>query len=86
MKVKLLLAFALALTGCVRDGSSSTPTDNPAFPARKLFTVDGCAMYRFYDAGDHWFMTCPSRTDYTGQCGKGCSTHEVIETVPVEAP
>lgn len=86
MKANLLLVFALLLTGCVRDGASPTPTDNPNFPLAKLFTVNDCTMYRFYDDGYRWFMTCPGYTEYTRGCGKGCSTNEVIETVPVEAP
>jgi hypothetical protein len=87
MKVKLLLVCALALSACTRDGSSTIPTDNPAYPLTKLFVHERCSVYRFYDDGWHYLVTCPGAiTTQQSTCAKCSHYDEVIETVPVETP
>lgn len=43
----------------------------PSIEVERLFTVDGCTVYRFYDNGTRHFASCPGST-VIHQCGKGC--------------
>lgn len=79
---KILLAMALGLTlaSCAQKGSY-VPTEgtvgDSSFNVQKLFTTEGCTVYRFLDAGDwHYFTNCTSTiTTITESCGKNCVTH-----------
>ena len=48
--IALLLFVAVMATGCVDYVPSSKPvkSDNPNYEVRKLFTVDGVTVYRFF--------------------------------------
>lgn len=73
----------LLLAGCARQELSTARTDNPNFTPDRLFTQDGCTVYRFLDAGRyHYFATCPgSSLSHHYSCGKGCSREESFPTV-----
>lgn len=59
MKILLLAALALStLTGCREEQVEAVPTDNPTFEVVKLFTVDGCTIYRFDDGRRVHFADC----------------------------
>lgn len=64
----------------------TTQSNNAEFPVEHLFSHDGCDLYRFYDAGYHWYAKCvgpstPSVTTITPKpCGKGCVRDEVVST------
>ena len=80
-----MLAAVLLLAGCEKEPLSIEPVDNNEFRLERLFTHDGCTVYRFRDTGrSHYYTDCRGRTTstYTTGCGKGCtSTHyDEIET------
>ncbi len=83
MKYTLLLALAL-LAGCnTEDPVSTNQTDNVKFRVDKLFTNEGCTIYRFTDGGyDHYYANCPGATAMEDHgCGKGCTRHEGVPTL-----
>jgi hypothetical protein len=58
-KLLTFAAFALALSGCARDPVETTRTSNPGIAVEKLFEHEGCAMYRFRDAGSYvYYSNC----------------------------
>lgn len=82
---KMLLFIALfLLAGCEKQPMSIESTENVDFKVEKLFTHDGCTVYRFYDYRNHYYTDCRGRTTstYSTSCGKGCtSTHyDEVET------
>ena len=61
MRLVTLAAFAgtLALAGCGNDPIERKHTDNVDMQVDKLFTVDGCVVYRFVDWGEpRYFASC----------------------------
>lgn len=85
---KLLIVLVLFLAGCANDGIQVVQTDNMSITATKLMTIEGCSVYRFYDAG-HWIYTtiCPSGRSQTSwderrQAGKTNYTERrTVDTV-----
>lgn len=69
--VAILAVFALA--GCVKPAETSTAV-NQEFVVEKLFTHEGCTVYRFMDGGaSRYFTNCHGSTQWKESCGKGCS-------------
>jgi hypothetical protein len=81
---RFLLAGLLLLSACYSDGLETRTTDNEKFKIEMLFTVEGCRVYRFFDAGrSHYFSRCSntsSAVTSTKDCGKGCTYPEEIRT------
>ena len=79
MRTIAIAAACVALAACAKDPVSVAPTNNPDVSAALLFSVDGCKVYRFEDAGAYrYFATCPNSTvmsSHTVQCGKTRCTH-----------
>ncbi|EOS94732.1 hypothetical protein ETR_12178 [Erwinia tracheiphila PSU-1] len=81
-RVFLIAAFLLA--GCDKDPESVQMVGSD-FKVGKLFTVDGCSVYRFADGGRNiYFTNCPGQTgsSYTARSGKHQATYydDVITT------
>ena len=80
-----MVATVGVLVGCAQPPKSTIQTDNYNFELGKLFTTDGCTVYRFYDAGHyHYFTKCENsqrvETTTDGSCGKGCTVQDNIPT------
>lgn len=75
----------LLLVACYKEPVDRKATDNPEVPVEKLFTQDGCAVYRFEDGGRmHYFAKCENATATamsTESCGKNCIRDVEIPTV-----
>ena len=74
--IAILLFAALMVSGC-DPSSKPVESDNPSYEVRKLFTVDGVTVYRFYDGGRCIYFTNGNGVvQYThSQCvkaGKSC--------------
>ena len=76
-KILLALALGMLLTSCAQKGipvsvENTVPGQN--YTVTKLFTAEGCTVYRFFDTGDYHYMTnCTSTiTTITKSCGKNC--------------
>jgi hypothetical protein len=83
---KLLLIFtAVLLAGCFGENAVETAkTNNPNFEIDKLFTKDGCDIYRFRDAGyNRYFVNCANNQasiSWNESCGKGCTNNVSVQT------
>ena len=85
MKRLIILALAVAVSACTKQAmESSKPSGNSEFTVDKLFTQDGCTVYRFLDAGYHrYFVKCTSgdaRTEWREGCGNNYCRQEEIPT------
>lgn len=73
----IVAALGLTLAGCGREAIETTKTDNQAISVDRLFTKDGCTVYRFSDAGRYrYFARCAgtaSMATWDESCGKDCS-------------
>lgn len=79
MKTILSLAVVamliVGLSACGRKAEGVAPTSNNNFEIEKLFTHEGCTMYRFEDVYSRYFMICkdqPSQVEWQENCGKNC--------------
>lgn len=77
MKILIALLVAVLMAGCTKPPESST-TVNPNFQVDKLFTVEGCTVYRFEDGGYYYFTNCSGSVEWTENCGKNCTRRESI--------
>lgn len=69
-RLAALAAVVMVLGGCGKQAESSTAA-GVEFRVDKLFTVDGCTVYRFRDAGYYrYFTNCSGSTDWTERSGK----------------
>lgn len=71
-KTLIILAVAL-LTGCFKPAETSTSAGRE-FVVDKLFTHEGCTVYRFYDGGNsRYYTNCQGSTTWREGCGKNCT-------------
>lgn len=77
MKHLALIALVALLAGCSKQAETSTAV-GAEFVVDKLFTHEGCTVYRFYDGGNARYYTNCGSTAWTRQCGKGCVYQEGI--------
>jgi hypothetical protein len=76
VKTFLAILALAALAGCSKPAETSTVVGKE-FVVDKLFTYEGCTVYRFTDAGySRYFTNCSGSTSWTEICGKNC-THQV---------
>lgn len=89
MKV-ILLILMLCVCSCTKqiEPKETIPIAGSESSVDKLFTVDGCTTYRFYDGGYiHYFVKCSdivmTTSTHSESCGKGCTRTitDEIETV-----
>jgi hypothetical protein len=78
MKLIIALLAIAALTAC-----GGKPEETRAvgvdFQVDKLFTVDGCTVYRFGDAGYmRYFTNCSGSTSWQEPCGKNCTRETAV--------
>ena len=83
----------LALPACYvpQPPVTSSRSNNPEISVQTLFTHDGCTVYRFFDAGYHYYARCDAAhatvaTMSTVSCGRNCRRQEDIATVGVDRP
>ncbi|WP_217363422.1 DUF4884 domain-containing protein [Pantoea sp. CCBC3-3-1] len=73
---KIILLAAVLLVGCDKEPESVQMAGSD-FRVGKLFTVDGCTVYRFADGGRNvYFTNCPGQTNssYSRNNGKNRTT------------
>jgi hypothetical protein len=87
-RMMMLGVAVAALTACANEPVSQASTDNPSVEPVMLVTIEGCHVYRFYDAGHYRYTTiCPSgrvgrvSSAYSESSGKTTVTRvETIDT------
>lgn len=80
-RIALALALLAALTGCAeKKAAEASSAAGVEFSVDRLFTHDGCTVYRFSDAGHlRYFTRCDGASSSSAQwtitqpCGKGCT-------------
>ena len=80
MKRSLIFVYlVLLVSGCVGDPESNKQV-NVNYNVSKLFTYEGCSVYRFEDgwARYKYFTNCSGTTSWTEYCGKSCTTQESV--------
>lgn len=72
MKLAIIALAALALTGCEKAAMETITTGSDGdFQVSRLFTVDDCTAYRFYDNGRAVYYTnCKGSTNSEHREGK----------------
>jgi len=79
MRTILALVAVFALVGCTKPAETSTSVGRE-FVVDKLFTHDGCTVYRFTDGGNNrYFTNCQGSTSWAESCGKGCTRQQGID-------
>jgi hypothetical protein len=74
----LLAIIAATFTSCAKDGVEEKQTDNQRFRVTRLFTNEGCTLYRFTDDGySRYYTNCSGSTQWQEQHGKTSSPAEV---------
>lgn len=86
-----IMAAVLSAGACAAPAMETRiATPNPSVSVDLLFTYDACRVYRFYDAGPHYFVRCDPASRSSGDsaatlsrvpCGKGCTRDETVQTV-----
>jgi len=72
MKLILALAIAFAVVGCGKPAETSTSVGRD-FVVDKLFTHEGCSVYRFSDGGyNRYYTNCNGSTNWSESCGNNC--------------
>lgn len=78
----LAIITLLAPTGCYGKPEEST-TLSEDFTVERLFTHDGCTVYRFRDSGTRYFTNCQGNTSWSTTQSNGKSStrkHHEIQT------
>lgn len=84
-----IAAFCTLLTACKHERvpESFERKDN-GYEVVKLFTHEGCTVYRFFDSNnDRYFTKCQGAsadTSWKESCGKNCHRPQSITTKPTE--
>lgn len=78
MKTLLAVLALTVIAGCSKPAETSTAV-GAEFVVDRLFTHEGCTVYRFYDGGNARYYTNCGSTAWTQQCGKGCVRQEGID-------
>ena len=77
-----LILIGLILAGCTKKGISVEVDESiDQYEVQKLFEVESCRIYRFWDSGrSHYFSTCVGEISKWENCGKNCWRDESIKT------
>lgn len=79
MKALLAVLALAALAGCNKPAETSTAVGRE-FVVDKLFTHEGCTVYRFEDGGNkRYFTNCNGSMNWRESCGKNCSRQVGID-------
>lgn len=77
-----LVIFIISLVGCEAKSVGIEPSNNAEVNVERLFDIEGCRVYRFFDAGrSRYFANCGNITTTSSSfsCGKNRTCDEQIE-------
>lgn len=79
--MKIFLFILIIFVSCAKEAEQKVQTSNTKFQVEKLFTNDGCVVYRFEDVGRYvYYLNCPGTTSSSYSCGKNCHKHDEVKT------
>ena len=82
----LLFACGLLLAGCEKKPAEETSSTGVGgkFRVERLFTHEGCTVYRFEDYYTRYFARCDgaasSGVEWSESCGKSCTRPVTVPT------
>nr|NLU60008.1 DUF4884 domain-containing protein [Pseudomonas sp. BIGb0427] len=90
-RLALCLLLLATLAGCREPDKPAATVVAGTYKVDKLFTVDGCTVYRFLDGGGNkYFTNCSGTTAWSEDSGKGCDPQKgylvVITTLSASSP
>ncbi|CAK9889161.1 DUF4884 domain-containing protein [Pseudomonas fluorescens] len=78
-RLALCLLLLATLAGCREPDKPAATVVAGTYKVDKLFTVDGCTVYRFLDSGSNkYFTNCSGTTAWSEDCGKGCDPQKGV--------
>lgn len=77
MKHLVLLMIIISLIACGRRAEEQTKSGS--FNVERLFTIDGCTVYRFDDYQKVYFTNCNGSTEWRTSCGKNCTRGQTVD-------
>jgi hypothetical protein len=79
MKKLFIFMAAVLLSACTKPPETSTEV-GLEFVVDKLFTHEGCTVYRFVDGGyNRYFTNCSGSVSWSESCGKNCTRNMNID-------
>ena len=66
----LTVILAAGCDGRIKAEQKISARQGGDYTVEKLFTVDGCTVYRFNDCGFKYFTNCKGSTQWTESSGK----------------
>lgn len=75
-----IFIYLLLLSGCGHPEEAVVGTTNSSFKLERLFTHDGCTVYRFFDMSYRYFTDCRGSVSWEESCGKNCTDEQAVET------
>lgn len=75
----IIIGCALYLTACQKNAEQTARVGND-FKVEKLFTHEGCTVYRFDDNRTVYYTNCQGSTQ--SSCGKNCQQTVDTDVVP----
>lgn len=73
IRAAAMAAVVVALAGCAKPAETASRA-GVDFTVERLFTHDGCTVYRFRDLGyARYFTNCSGSASWVESCGKNCS-------------
>jgi hypothetical protein len=77
VKAIIVLLAISVLAGCWKSPEATQDVDGTK--VGRLFTVEGCSVYRFWDgAKPIYFTNCKGSTHTSESCGKNCTYDRTI--------
>jgi len=78
-RLALCLLLMATLAGCREATPPATSSVISGFKVEKLFSTEGCSVYRFIDGGyRRYFTNCSGSASWSQDCGKGCPSAQEI--------
>lgn len=85
IRLAVVAAAVLALVGCNKP-AETTARAGLDFTVDRLFTHDGCTVYRFIDGASYrYFTNCSGSAQWSESCGKNCSRDVQVSGGRMEA-
>lgn len=78
MKFLILMTALIALSACQKEAETVQRVGASGVDVEKLFTFEGCSVYRFQDDRTVYFTNCSGSTQYAENCGKNCTINRQV--------
>jgi len=84
MKTLAIIWLSIGLLGCTKEAEEVRPTGNINYQVDKLFTHEGCTVYRFDDGKTIYYVKCENGETKTQWQTKRVITSGKVTTVTTQ--